>query len=83
MTAPDRRFRFLRRRGADGDAWHAVELARHRVRCNAILPGWTETEMIEPGLANERWVDAIIRRTPVRRWGWRSSARPPSRCADR
>ena len=47
----------------------AVELARHRVRCNAILPGWTETEMIEPGLANERWVDAIIRRTPVRRWG--------------
>ena len=47
----------------------AVELARHRVRCNAILPGWTETEMIEPGLANQRWVDAIIRRTPVRRWG--------------
>ena len=32
MTAPDRRFRFLRRRGADGDAWHAVELARHQDR---------------------------------------------------
>ena len=47
----------------------AVELARHRIRCNAILPGWTQTEMIEPGLANQRWVDAIIGRTPVRRWG--------------
>jgi acetyl-CoA carboxylase carboxyl transferase subunit alpha len=26
------RLRFLRRRGADGDAWHAVELARHQDR---------------------------------------------------
>ena len=25
----------------------AVELARHRVRCNALLPGWTDTDMIE------------------------------------
>ena len=31
MTAPERR-RFLRRRGGDGDAWHAVELARHQDR---------------------------------------------------
>lgn len=46
-----------------------LELARHRVRCNAILPGWTETEMLEPGRSNERWVDATVRRTPVRRWG--------------
>lgn len=47
----------------------AVELARHRVRCNAILPGWTETEMLEPGKANRRWVEATVTRTPVRRWG--------------
>lgn len=47
----------------------AVELARHRVRCNAILPGWTETEMLEPGQSSQRWVDATVRRTPVRRWG--------------
>ena len=31
MTATDR-LRFLRRRGADGDSWHAVELARHQDR---------------------------------------------------
>jgi acetyl-CoA carboxylase carboxyl transferase alpha subunit len=31
VTAPERR-RFLRRRGGDGDAWHAVELARHQDR---------------------------------------------------
>ncbi|HET6948884.1 MAG TPA: SDR family NAD(P)-dependent oxidoreductase [Acidimicrobiales bacterium] len=47
----------------------AVELARHRVRCNALLPGWTDTEMLEGGKDNQRWVDATVRRTPVRRWG--------------
>ena len=31
VTATER-LRFLRRRGADGDAWHAVELARHQDR---------------------------------------------------
>src|SRR5205085_2713743 len=31
VTATDR-LRFLRRRGGDGDAWHAVELARHQDR---------------------------------------------------
>ena len=30
--ATERRLRFLRRRGGDGDAWHAVELARHQDR---------------------------------------------------
>jgi len=47
----------------------AVELARHRVRANAILPGWIDTDLIEPGKSNPRWVDATIRRTPIRRWG--------------
>jgi NAD(P)-dependent dehydrogenase (short-subunit alcohol dehydrogenase family) len=47
----------------------AVELARHRIRCNSIMPGWTATEMLEPGMGNTKWVDAILRRTPVRRWG--------------
>jgi len=47
----------------------AVELARHRIRCNALLPGWTDTEMIAPATANQRFVDNTVRRTPVRRWG--------------
>src|SRR3954447_15897038 len=33
MSATERsRFRFLRRRGADGESWHAVQLARHQDR---------------------------------------------------
>lgn len=46
----------------------AVELARHRVRCNTLIPGWTRTAMTEPRLADERFMAATIGRTPVRRW---------------
>jgi NAD(P)-dependent dehydrogenase (short-subunit alcohol dehydrogenase family) len=47
----------------------AVELARHRIRCNAIQPGWIETPMTAPGLENEKFVANTTYRTPVRRWG--------------
>jgi NAD(P)-dependent dehydrogenase (short-subunit alcohol dehydrogenase family) len=47
----------------------AVELARYRIRCNSILPGWTETDMTAPATTNERFMEATTRRTPVRRWG--------------
>jgi NAD(P)-dependent dehydrogenase (short-subunit alcohol dehydrogenase family) len=47
----------------------AVELARHRVRCNTILPGWTHTDMLDPMTANTKFVENTIKRTPVRRWG--------------
>jgi NAD(P)-dependent dehydrogenase (short-subunit alcohol dehydrogenase family) len=30
----------------------AVELARHKIRCNSILPGWTDTDMIAPATGN-------------------------------
>jgi NAD(P)-dependent dehydrogenase (short-subunit alcohol dehydrogenase family) len=53
----------------------AVELARHRVRSNAVLPGWMDTEMIEPGKENPRWVEATVKRTPLRRWGQPSDLR--------
>jgi NAD(P)-dependent dehydrogenase (short-subunit alcohol dehydrogenase family) len=46
----------------------AVELARHKVRCNALVPGWTDTDLMTPGKQNQRFVDNTIRRTPVRRW---------------
>jgi len=46
----------------------AVELARHRIRVNAILPGWTVTEMASASYQNDRFREATTRRTPVRRW---------------
>ena len=54
----------------------AVELARYRIRCNSILPGWTDTEMLEGGKANEKFVQATTQRTPVRRWATPSDLGP-------
>lgn len=47
----------------------AVELARHGIRANALLPGWTETEMTEHALEDERLAGSVLPRVPVRRWG--------------
>ncbi|GAA0630389.1 SDR family oxidoreductase [Sporichthya brevicatena] len=46
----------------------AVELARHRVRANVLIPGWTRTAMNEHLQADERFMAATTGRTPVRRW---------------
>jgi len=46
----------------------AVELARHRIRANTLLPGWTLTPMNEPGRRSEKFVRNTTERTPVRRW---------------
>ena len=46
----------------------AVALARYQIRVNAILPGWTKTEMAMGGYLDDRFRDATTRRTPVRRW---------------
>jgi NAD(P)-dependent dehydrogenase (short-subunit alcohol dehydrogenase family) len=47
----------------------AVELARHRVRVNSILPGWIVTDMTERSVDNPKFVDAVLPRIPARRWG--------------
>ncbi len=47
----------------------AVELARHDVRANAILPGWFETEMASPLLNWDRFRERVLPRVPARRWG--------------
>lgn len=46
----------------------AVGLARHGVRVNALLPGWTITDMARGGYENDRFRAATVQRTPVRRW---------------
>lgn len=46
----------------------AVGLARHKIRVNSLLPGWTITEMAGPAYAVDAFRDATTRRTPVRRW---------------
>jgi NAD(P)-dependent dehydrogenase (short-subunit alcohol dehydrogenase family) len=47
----------------------AVELARHKVRVNSILPGWIVTEMTEKSVGNEKFAGAVLPRIPARRWG--------------
>jgi NAD(P)-dependent dehydrogenase (short-subunit alcohol dehydrogenase family) len=47
----------------------AVELARHRIRVNSILPGWIVTEMTEKSVGNEKFAAAVLPRIPARRWG--------------
>jgi len=47
----------------------AVELARHDIRANAVLPGWIETPMAEPLLAWDRFKERVLPRVPLRRWG--------------
>jgi len=46
----------------------AVELARHRIRCNSLIPGWTETDLTASARENQKFIDNTTKRTPVRRW---------------
>lgn len=47
----------------------AVELARHKIRVNSILPGWIVTDMTERSVQNPKFADAVLPRIPARRWG--------------
>ncbi|MEM7080483.1 MAG: SDR family oxidoreductase [Pseudomonadota bacterium] len=47
----------------------AVEYARYGVTAHTILPGWIETDMTQGTFANQKFVDNVIKRVPMRRWG--------------
>jgi NAD(P)-dependent dehydrogenase (short-subunit alcohol dehydrogenase family) len=47
----------------------SVELARHDIQANAVLPGWIETEMTDTARSWEKLRETVTRRTPARRWG--------------
>lgn len=47
----------------------AVELARHKIRANAILPGWIDTEMTKQALHGDGFVSRVLPRVPLQRWG--------------
>lgn len=56
----------------------AVGLARHQVRVNALLPGWTRTDLAAAGYASDRFREATLARTPVRRWADPAEMGPPA-----
>ena len=47
----------------------AVELARHGITANAILPGWIKSDMTAGIMANDKFVANVMPRIPVRRFG--------------
>jgi gluconate 5-dehydrogenase len=46
----------------------AVELGPHNIQCNAIGPGWFDTEMNRPLLNNPEWLATVKRRCPAGRY---------------
>lgn len=47
----------------------AVELGKHHVRANAVLPGWISTPLADPALESEGFQRRVLPRMPVGRWG--------------
>jgi len=47
----------------------AVELARYQIQVNCVQPGWIDTEATAPAQGFAPLNEAVLKRTPARRWG--------------
>jgi len=47
----------------------STETARYKITANAIIPGWIETAMTEAAFGYQKFVDNVLPRIPMRRWG--------------
>ncbi|MFC9438799.1 SDR family NAD(P)-dependent oxidoreductase [Nocardia sp. NPDC057030] len=47
----------------------AVELGKHGIRANSVLPGWVETPMTDGIFGWDRFRDRVQPRIPAKRWG--------------
>ena len=48
----------------------ALELARDRIRVNAIAPGYFATKLTEKTRSNPERNKVILSHIPANRWGW-------------
>lgn len=47
----------------------AVELAPQRIRCNVLIPGFTENERLHGGTIDDEFDREVVASIPARRWG--------------
>lgn len=47
----------------------SVEMARYKITANAIIPGWIDTAMTSELFGWDKFVDNVMPRIPMRRWG--------------
>lgn len=47
----------------------SVEMARYKINANAVIPGWIDTAMTERLFTWDKFVDNVMPRIPMRRWG--------------